>query len=57
MSFFQVKNYAEEFRAALLGEKDLLPTPIMADEALASVSEDTEETTRDFILKTLAPRL
>jgi restriction system protein len=56
MSFFQVKNYAEEFRAALLGEK-ISATPIMADDALASVSEDTEETTRDFILKTLAQDL
>jgi len=56
MSFFQVKNYAEEFRAAILGEK-ISATPIMADEAIASVSEDTEETTRDFILKTLAQDL
>jgi restriction system protein len=56
MSFFQVKNYADEFKSALSGEK-IITTPIIADEALATVSEDTEETTKDFILKTLAQDL
>lgn len=56
MSFFQVRNYADEFRAAILG-KDFTVTPITADESIATVTEDTEDTTRDFILKTLAQDL
>ena len=56
MSFFQVRNYADEFKSALTGEK-VIATPINADDSIATVSEDTEETTRDFILKTLAQNL
>src|SRR6266571_250478 len=40
MSFFQVKNYADEFRTALEGSTNLSP--------------DIEETTRDFVIKRLA---
>jgi restriction system protein len=56
MSFFQVRNYADEFKAAIAGEKISSP-PIVTDESIAIVSEDTEETTKDFILKTLAQDL
>jgi restriction system protein len=56
MSFFQVRNYADEFKSALTGEK-VIATPVTADDSIATVSEDTEETTRDFILKTLAQDL
>ena len=52
MSLFQVKNYAEEFLAALSGE----PVPVKAateDETVAAVAEEIEETTRDFVLKRL----
>jgi restriction system protein len=55
MSLFQVKNYAEEFLAAL--EDKVLPPAVEADETVAEVAEDIEETTRDFILKTLAQEL
>ena len=52
MSLFQVKNYADEFLAALSGE----PVPVNAateDETVAAVAEEIEETTRDFVLKRL----
>ena len=55
MSFFQVKNYADEFFAALSGQE----TTQMAkqDESISYVAEDIEQNTRDFILKTLAQEL
>jgi restriction system protein len=52
MSFFQVKNYADEFIAALEGKPT--PLPVTEDETLALVAEDIEQTTQDFILKRLA---
>lgn len=55
MSFFQVKNYADEFRAALNGNTPV--EPVSEDETVAAVAEDIEENTRDFILKTLAQEL
>lgn len=55
MSLFQIKNYAEEFRAALEGKKSTLP--IKEDDTVALIAEDIEETTRDFILKRLAQEL
>lgn len=55
MSLFQVKNYADEFRAALEG-KTTAPPP-SADETVAAVAESIEQTTRDFILKQLAQEL
>ncbi len=56
MSLFQVKNYAEEFRAALEGEATLSPGG-REDETVAPVAEDVEENTRDFVLKTLSQEL
>lgn len=56
MSLFQVKNYADEFRAALEG-KATSPPPAAADETVAVVAESIEQTTRDFILKQLAQEL
>lgn len=55
MSFFQVKTYAEEFRAAIEGK--VAPPPVSADETVALVAEDIEQTTHDFILKRLAQEL
>lgn len=55
MSLFQVKTYAEEFRAALEGK--IATQPVGKDETVALVAEDIEETTRDFILKQLAQQL
>ena len=56
MSFFLVKNYADEFRAALEGQSAPLP-PVAQDDSVAAVAEDIEETTRDFVLKRLAQEL
>lgn len=52
MSLFLVKNYAEEFRAALEGQ--VAPPPVTQDVSVAAVAEDIEETTQDFVLKRLA---
>ncbi len=56
MSLFLVKNFADEFRAVLDG-KDAPVTPLAQDETVAAVTEDIEETTRDFVLKRLAQEL
>jgi len=56
MSLFLVKNFADEFRAALEG-KVAHVTPVAQDESVAAVAEDIEETTRDFVLKRLAQEL
>ena len=53
MSFFQVKNFADEFRAALEG-KTLPVSPVEQDDTVALVSTEIEDTTRDFILKRLS---
>ena len=55
MSLFQVKNYADEFKAALSNGGGV--QPVDKDETVAAVAEDIEENTRDFILKTLAQEL
>ncbi|MEI8140608.1 MAG: restriction endonuclease [bacterium] len=55
MSFFQVKNYADEFLAAYSGETNT--TPAKMDESISYVADDIEQNTRDFILKTLAQEL
>lgn len=56
MSFFQIKNYADEFLAALSG-KETAPTSAKQDETISYVAEDIEQNTSDFILKTLAQEL
>lgn len=56
MTLFAVKNYADEYRAALEG-KVVAPAPVAQDESVAAVAEDIEETTRDFVLKRLAQEL
>jgi restriction system protein len=53
MSFFQIKNYAEEFKAAISGQEPIAEK----DETVSIVSEEIEETTQDFILKQLAQKL
>lgn len=55
MSLFQVKNYAEEFLAALAGQAQ---EPIIGeDETVKYVAGDIEQNTRDYILKTLSQEL
>jgi restriction system protein len=55
LSLFQIRNYADEFRAALEG-KTVAP-PVSQDESVAVVSEEIEETTRDYILKRISQEL
>ncbi len=55
MSLFQIKNYADEYRAALEGQA--APPPVAQDESIPLVAEEIEATTRDFILKRLAQEL
>jgi restriction system protein len=55
MSFFAVKTYADEFRAAIEGKT--APTPVAEDDSVAAVAEEIEEQTRDYILKKLAQEL
>ncbi len=54
LSLFAVKNYADEFWSAIHSTHPLPLGPAKKDETLAEVSQDVEETTRDFILKILA---
>lgn len=56
MSLFSVKNYADEYRAAL-ESISTVPPPVADDETVSAVTEDIEETTRDFVLKRLAQEL
>jgi restriction system protein len=56
LSFFLVKNYADEFRAAVEGSAQQ-PVLVTQDESVAAVAEDIEETARDFVIKRLAQDL
>lgn len=55
MSLFQVKNYADEYFAALEGNHTV-PLPI-EDPTVKQVAKEIEETTRDFVLKRLSQEL
>lgn len=58
MSFFMVKNYADEFLATL--EKNFKPSLINAsieDETVAATADEIIESTKDFILKELSKNL
>ena len=55
LTFFQVKNYADEFLAALEGKKALLDTTI--DETIGATADEIQEITKDFILKELSKKL
>jgi restriction system protein len=55
MSFFAVKTYADEFSSVIDGQAQ--PTPVAEDETVAVVAEETEEQTRDYVLKKLAQEL
>jgi restriction system protein len=57
MSLFQIKTFADEFRAVLAGP---VPTPaaeVEADTTVAQVTAEIEEQTRDFVLKRLSQHL
>lgn len=56
MSFFSVKNYADEFHAAL--DKSFKPKSASDDdETVAATAEEIIDSTRDFILKELSRKL
>ncbi len=57
LSFFMLKNYADEYIQAL--DKSFKPNAAMAeaDETVAATAEDIIESTRDFILKELSKQL
>ena len=55
MTLFQVKNYADEFHAAIKGMPQ--PPPDDPDESVSVVAEEIEANTRDFVLKMLAQEL
>jgi len=54
MTLWQVRNYADQFLAAVEGKT---PPPATEDETVALVAEEIEEITRDFVLKQLAKEL
>lgn len=56
MTFFQLKNYAEEWAQLLAGAATTVAAA-ESDETVASVSAATQQNTRDFILKRLATEL
>jgi len=58
MSFFEIKNYADEFLAAL--DKNFKKTPADPagdDETVAATADEIIENTKDFILKELSKNL
>jgi len=56
MSFFQIRNYADEFFAVIEG-RPVSPPSVKQDETIGLVAEEIEDTTSDFILKTLAQQI
>lgn len=56
LSLFQIKNYADEYHAALEGITTDSPS-VDQDATVAAVAEEIEETTRDFVLKRLSQDL
>lgn len=58
MTFFMVKNYADEFLSALdKGFKKSLITEDGEDETVAATADDIIESTKDFVLKELSRQL
>lgn len=58
MSFFSVKNYADEFLSALDKDfKKTLSSDDTEDESVGATAEDIVESTKDFILKELSRQL
>jgi restriction system protein len=54
LSLFQLKNYAEEFRALAEGRTEAPVVSAKEDVTISLVRKDVEESTRDYILKQLA---
>ena len=56
LTFFQIRNYADEWQMALAGAP-VAAVAVESDETVAVVSEATQQNTRDFIRKRLAKEL
>ena len=56
LSFFQIKNYADEFLAQIQG-KQVEPRVLEEDDTPGIVTSDIEEQTRDFVIKQLSKNL
>jgi restriction system protein len=54
LSLFQIKNYADEYRAVAEGKAVAQVASAKEDTSIIAVKQDVEETTRDFIVKALA---
>lgn len=55
MSLFRIATYADEFIAAIEGKAAAAaPVPVAQDETIAAVATNIEDSTYDFIIKTLA---
>lgn len=57
LSFFLVRNYADEFLAALDGSSKKWFATESEDESVAATAEDIIESTKDFVLKELSRQL
>ena len=55
LSFFVVKNYADEFLAAI--DKNFVQESVEEDETVAATADEIIESTKDFILKELSKNL
>jgi len=55
MSLFRVQNHVDEFVKGAAGQATA--PSVVEDESVAPVAEEIEETTRDFVIKTLAREL
>lgn len=57
MSFFQIRNFADEFIAAARGEQPAIESLDEEEATVSLVAEEIETTTRDFVLRRLAREL
>ena len=57
MSFFTVKNYADEYLSALDKDFKKAVSEDVEDESVGATAEDIVESTKDFILKELSKKL
>lgn len=57
MSFFQVKNFADEFSAAFEQRDFVSPSPEAEEEAIGLVADDIEQQSHDFVLKQISQKL
>lgn len=56
LTFFQIKTYSDEFFSALK-DKSVKVVDVAGDISVATVTQNVEEATRDFVMKTLSQKL